>query len=425
MNLLSPELIVSAFVARMAIKKLTHLESEVVLGTALYFTGLTTARLLTSTAKLGVRGYRWGRGLAVPQLPHHITEVNSVLDINSAYRLNGLEVVLGFDHTRRPVRVNLDAYHTLIAGASGAGKTNTLNWIISQLVSRPGFSQEYDLYLIDLKGSRFDYLSMWKPVIRQYWSLDPLGSSGSAIEGLRDIVERMHREAGGKKKVVIIDEVANLTSQSTDPELKKHGFAILQRLSAQLRDVGALVAATQRPHFQTIERGVTANLERKVCLRVDDRRDARLTLRYEPKLDCRNLRDGEFVVKEPRRDEQTARNMFVRLPGDIDQVVGRIIQINESTDERLTIFKLAAGSLNVGDMLPGVNRDFWKNGYRVELLRTAYKNYAYAGAIVPHVDRRKQPNQYKLAMEYGLAQRRVLEYIQEGRWQAAPETIRE
>lgn len=425
MNILSPEVVISALIARTAIKKITHLEFEVILGTAAYFVGLTANRVAKYSARLGVNSYRRLKGLNV-QLPQRTTEVHSVLDINSVYRLKGLEVILGFDHTRRPIRIDLDKYHTLIAGVTHAGKTTALNGIIAQLISRPYFREEYDLYLLDLKSSKEDYLALWKPVISGYFTIDHRGSSEEAIIALEQIAEQMHRQDSGKKILLIVDELAMLTSQSMDRNLTRMGHAIMQRLSAQIMDRGAILAATQRPHYEVVSRGVSSNLERKICLRVDDQAVAQMILRFKPTTDCISLRNGEFLLKEPGAPnrEQIGRTLLMKLPQEIDKTVARLIEIDAESDERLAIFKQAAQLLNCGDTLPGVNREFWKGrGYGTELLRTAYKNYALAGATVAHVDKRNQPNAYLLSEDFKLAYRKVIEYIQQGKWQAAPETI--
>lgn len=424
MDIFAPQVIVTALVGRMLIKRLFKFDLEVLLGTIVYFVYLVTTRILRGSWALGVASWNASRNVHMP-VPQKKQLVTNILDVNSVYRLNGLEVVLGFDRTGRPLRVDLDKYHTLISGTTGSGKSNLVNQIIAQLVARPYFKDEYDLYLIDLKNGH-DYLELWKPVIKGYYSLDSSGTSAEAVLALKELVETMHVQDDGKRKVVIIDEVANLTSQSTDPELKKHGFAILMRISAQLRDVGALIAATQRPHFQTIERGVTANLERKISMRTDDEKDAKLTLRFQPQTDCTKFSDGEFLLKEPgaKNREQLGRTILVKVPQEIDQVVANIIEITAETDERVKIFKLAASSLSAGDTLPGVRREFWKqNNFQIEQVRTAYKNFHNAGAVQALIDKRGQPNSYVLSGDFGEGYRKVIGYIQSGKWESAPETI--
>lgn len=419
-----PRLIVSFLIARIVLKRLFRFEAEVIIGTTLYFLYLVGARISTGVVRLGLKSWVAARKVNV-QLPQKKTTVTSVLDYNSVYRLSGLEVIMGFDKTGRPLRVDLDRYHTLIAGTSGAGKTTLVQGIVAQLATRPGFSDLYDLYIIDLKHGR-DYLEMWKPVVKGYYSLDDAGTSTEAVAALKELVETMHVQDNGRRKVVIIDEVANLTSQSTDPELKKHGFAVLMRIAAQLRDVGALVAATQRPHFQTIERGVTANLERKICMRIDDEKDAKLTLRFMPQVNCTDFKDGEFLLKEPgaRNREQLGRSLMFHAPKEIDIAVSHLIDLTADNDDRMKVFKLAAATLAVGDNLPGVRQAMWKSaGFNIEFMRTCYKNFHHAGAVTADVDKRGQPNAYLLAADFPIAYRRVVEYIQAGKWESAPQTI--
>lgn len=371
------------WIARIVIKKLFRIEIEVWAGTFLYGIGLVILRWCKSIIRLFVRAKK----AQVPSIPRRPSQPESVLDINSFHRLKGLEVVLGYAGVGRVLKIDLDRYHTIIAGSTGTGKTNILNSIIAQLVQRgPVFLNNYDLYMIDLKSSKEDNLFMWQPVITGYYSIDADGTTASAIEALVQIADEMQHDTTGKRKVVIIDELAMLTSMAPNSDLRKRGQAILMRLAAQLRDKGSLVVATQRPVFDTIPRAISGNLERKVCLRVDDNRDsARLILRHMPKTDATSLLEGEFILKEPgnKNIEQVGRSMLMELPGDIDRVVMSVIDTKSSSDNRLRLFREVANHLDEGGRVSGINRVSKSHDMSAEEIKHFYRNYAHSGPSMP------------------------------------------
>lgn len=424
----NPWLLISIFVFRSVTKKFFKFEAEVIIGTFFYFLLLVLQRLGLGSWRLSRATYNRARAIEI-KVPERPQIAHSVLDLNNVYRLKDLEVILGFDHNKRPVRIDLDKFHTLISGVTGSGKTVLLNGIIAQLVSRPDFKEKYSLYLLDLKSSKHDYLKSWAPVVDGYYPIDENGSSEAAINALSEIAESMHRQDTGKRIVVIIDELAMLTSQSTDNEARRRGKALLQRLAAQIRDRGAMIAATQRPHFEVIDRMVAANFEHKICLRVDDNNtDAKLILRFKPTNDATLLRDGEFILRVPgaRNREQIGRSMLMQLPGEIDTVVSGIVEATAENDDRIRLFKMACNSLVAGAPVPGVNKMALMDGFNAEYIKGAYINYAQAGAFVPVWDaKRNQTGSYKMAQDYLSGVRTVVSYIGQGKWEAAPKPIKQ
>lgn len=423
--LFSPYIVIPALLLKVVCSKLFRgFKLEAFILTIGYFFWLIFFRGGKATFQAGHQTVkhvrRVKRPLSTPKVAHLVSELNIV------YRMKGLEVILGMDKYHRPIRVDLNKYHTLIAGITGSGKTMMLNMIIAQLVGRGSrFFSEYDLYIVDLKNDEKDYLSCWKGVVTGYYSIDENGSTESAILALRDIVNRIHRHPGKKQTVVIIDELAMLTSQAPTTDLRKKGDAVLQRLAAQLRSSGALIVATQRPHFDTIGRGVSGNLDRKICLRVDDNSDsARLVLRHKPRVDATNLRNGEFILKEPgvRDNERVARTMLMNLPGEIDAIIYSVMADKIEQDERLKLFAQIAANIKRGSRVPGVQqmRKTTPN-WTLTDLQDAYWNYVRAGAFV---NSRTTPDgratQRLLAEEFPDAVGLVHSYIRQGRWKASP-----
>lgn len=406
---MSIEIWLPILIFRWAILKMFKIKIEVVAGSLLYGAGLIIIRL----ARLG-----YGSTVALfkktPSIPIRPSRPEGPLDVNSHYRLRDLQVVLSGGP--RPLRIDLDAYHTILAGATGSGKTCILNWIIAQLVARgEEFLGQYDLYLLDLKSSRRDYLEMWKPVIAGYYPIDESGSSEAAIAALEEITRKMQ---SGKRKVVFIDELSMLTRSN-------RGGEVLDQLAAQLRDSGALFVATQRPHYNIVARSSTSNLERKICLRMDDKEGARLVLRHTPASDATTLRRGEFILKEPgaRNNEQIGRSMLMKLPGDIDKVVMNIIEARASSDPRLGHFTDVSSNLKQGAGIPGIHRIAPNSSLSAEQIRDFRRNFAKSGAFHPIIGKNGKVTGYQLARPFAEAFDLVVDYIREGQWESGPETV--
>lgn len=418
----SPYIIIPALITRVILKLLLNFRLEVVVGTLIYGIVLVILRICRGVGSGLYSLYHLSRDsepIAKPRIAERVS------DLNSVYRMNELKVILGFTTQRQAIRVDLDKYHTLIAGTTGSGKTNILNSIICQLVGRNGrFFNDWDIYVIDLKGFEEDHLSKWQPVLTGYYSIGDDGTTQEAIEAVLSICDRIKQGKSGKRTIVIIDELSMLTNQAPTPALKRYGEAALNRLSSQLRSRGALVCATQRPVFDVVARGVSSNLERKICLRVDDNKDsARLILRHPPKNDATKLRTGEYLLKEPghRNSEQIGRAMLMNLPGEIDLTVYNVLSVSAENDERLKLFADIASQLKVGAAVPGVQKARG-NGWTLPTIQDAYWNYVEAGAMVNSKVSSKdgRPTQRQLACEYGEAFAKVNRYIRAGMWRASP-----
>lgn len=417
----------SALTLRIICKQLFKFRLEVFVGTLLYGCGLIAWRMALSTYGLSRSIH-----LKPPKLPQKPAKPTSVLQFNSLYRLSGLEVILGFDSGGNPIRIDLDRYHTLIGGVTGTGKTQAINSILIQLFGRNSvFTEAYDVYLLDLKSDPKDYLSKWASLTKAYYSIaDSDGTAAAAIEALDEISRTMYtRNDDGKRKLVIIDEVAMLTQNAMNSNIRRKGEAALERLATQLRGKGALLVAIQRPHYKIIPRAVTTNTERKICLRVDDDSSAELVLRFRPQHNARTMRDGEFILYEPGRrffKERTGRTMLVKTPEEIDVIIDKFIQVSSEEDVRLKLFREACQGLVTGAALPGINKVATGfAGLTNEEIKNYYRNYALSGAIEPKMRSNGTVGGYVLAKEYDAAFGDLISYIKDGHWREAPEPITE
>jgi len=407
------------FIIRSIVRLLFKIRLEVLIGTLFYGTFLVIKRGLAGLVSKFKR-WRSGRQAQVivrPAVPEKVTQINSV------YRLSGLEVVLGLDSNHKPIRYDLDEYHTLLAGNTGFGKTNILNSIIAQLVGRgSSFLDYYDLYLFDLKSDEKDHLSKWAPVITGYFPLDEDASTMYAVQQLENLVRTLNQRK--KKVVVIIDELAAMTEMvpTHDRLAKQAGKEMIRQAAAKLRAYGALIAATQRPHFEVVDRQITSQLDGKICLHTDDLETAKMILRTtsKPKWDTRTFQRGEFIIRTPRY-EKRGRSLLMTVPAEIDATVFNIIEARSQGDIRMKLLASVAGNLDKGANVPGINTvapNF--EGLHSKDIEAYYRNFVNAGVFA----NKKGTAGRVLAVEYPMAQAALVQYIKDGRWEEDPPATR-
>lgn len=196
----------------------------------------------------------------------------------------GLRCTLGTGVDGAPVTVDLvaDGPHVLVAGTTGAGKSELLQTLVAGLALGRS-PAEVTFALVDFKGgASFGACGRLPHVVGQVTDLDP-GLAGRALAGLRAELHRRERvlaEAGvasvdelpaGRlpRLVVVVDEFRALADDL--PDL----LPGLLRVAAQGRSLGVhLVLATQRPSG-AVSADVRANITLRLALRVVDVADSR------------------------------------------------------------------------------------------------------------------------------------------------------
>ncbi|MEL7976861.1 FtsK/SpoIIIE domain-containing protein [Isoptericola sp. F-RaC21] len=199
---------------------------------------------------------------------------------------DGWAVPLGRDARGRAVVFDLvaDGPHLLVAGTTGAGKSELLQSLVLGLAARRS-PRDLALALVDFKGgASFGACGGLPHVVGQVTDLDP-GLAGRALAGLRaELRRREHVLArhgvadlaalppglpdAPPRLVVVVDEFRALADDLPD------FLPGLLRVAAQGRSLGVhLVLATQRP-AGAVSADVRANVSARLALRVVDAADS-------------------------------------------------------------------------------------------------------------------------------------------------------
>lgn len=203
--------------------------------------------------------------------------------------LDGLEVGRAEDGT--PFLLRLLGHHLLVVGATGSGKGSVIWSIISQLILGV-LDGSVLLWVIDPKGGMelapgaplFDRFAYGTAEGSGPWEEDFAVMLEDAVQVMRERqdrlrgVTRLHQPTPGDPLlVIVIDELASITSYLSDRTLRNRIAAALSLLLSQGRAVGvSIVAAVQDPRKDTIP--VRDLFPTRICLRVTEAEHVTLTL---------------------------------------------------------------------------------------------------------------------------------------------------
>lgn len=202
-----------------------------------------------------------------------------------------LTLALGRDVAGEPFFVALDSMpHLLVAGATGAGKSVTLNVFITTLLYLNS-PRNLRFILIDPKRVEFSMYEgiphLLAPVVVDTkkamgvlkWAIGEMEHRYEMLEaaGVRDI--KGYNEKAKKDRdfmhlpylVIIIDEMADLMAK-----YKREVEGSIVRLAQMARAVGIhLIASTQRPSTDVVTGLIKANITTRVALKVASQIDSR------------------------------------------------------------------------------------------------------------------------------------------------------
>lgn len=227
-------------------------------------------------------------GLLLAPVPHEPASMTSWVDARWSVPADGsrpgLVVPLGTDAQGSTVHVDLvrDGPHALVAGTTGAGKSELLQSLVLGLALTHS-PRDLAIALVDFKGGAgFGDCVDLPHVVGRVTDLEP-GLAGRALAGLRAELRRREQavaEAGAAdidglpvgtlpRLLVVIDEFRALADDLPD------FLPGLLRLASQGRSLGVhLVLATQRP-AGAVTADMRANISLRLALRQIDPGDSR------------------------------------------------------------------------------------------------------------------------------------------------------
>ncbi len=214
------------------------------------------------------------------------------------YKTPGLKIALGKDVSGRTVIADLAKMpHVLVAGATGAGKSVTVNAMIVSLLYQ---NTPEDLRLILVDPKRVE-LSLYNGI--PHLLSDVIVENGKVLNALKWAVGEMERryallQAAGTRElssynakvaageldpeehaklpaiVIIIDEMADLMASHG-----KEVEGVIVRIAQMARAVGIhLILSTQRPSVEVLTGLIKANVPTRIALRVATQVDSRTIL---------------------------------------------------------------------------------------------------------------------------------------------------
>lgn len=200
-----------------------------------------------------------------------------------------LPVVLGETDEGQRLWVDLSEHpHTLVAGATGSGKSVFLRTVLANLAHlKSTGARDIEVYLVDPKVVEFNsYEKLNKLIASVAYTYD---KTLSMLKILRQKMEARYKAMAQygiqsikempylfPQTVVIIDEVADLMLQ----DKKSHEFETgIVKLAQKARAAGIyLVLATQRPSKDVLTGLIKANFPARISCKVSSRVDSQVVL---------------------------------------------------------------------------------------------------------------------------------------------------
>ena len=229
-------------------------------------------------------------GIEVPNDKPQVVGLREVITSNEFINdPSSLAVGLGKEISGKPLIADLAKMtHLLIAGATGSGKSDCVNTIITSLLYKSS-PEEVKLLLIDPKVVELAHYNgiphLLSPVVTDpkkasnalNWAVNEMNKRYQlfAENGVKDIAG-YNRKCENKmhKIVIIIDELADLM-MACGNEVEDY----ICRLAQMARAAGMhLIIATQRPSVDVITGIIKANIPSRIAFAVSSQTDSRTIL---------------------------------------------------------------------------------------------------------------------------------------------------
>ncbi len=288
-------------------------------------------------------------------------------------------VLLGYNKKKRPIIVDLSDMHTLIGSSTNGGKTTLIRSLLIQILAKPD-SIRPQVYIVDLKSNVedglnrfstiFEYISSEAEAVNLFIRLDTLVGQRNRGETPRD-----------RPVLLFIDEIADLTANTTDTSLRRASISLLTLLARKARSANVyLIVSTQHPRYDTLPKSICNNLMRKIALPVASRMQMEVVLEYKPTV-AMPSRAGDFLVREGLRLKR-GRTLRSSL-AEVDAAL--MAQIDTWDGPLFTFYKAIAGGRQKGDSVPGQSRAYDENRTQEwctqPFVRDAYKRFIKSGIL--------------------------------------------
>jgi len=231
-------------------------------------------------------------GVEVPNLSSQYVTLRTMLGSSLMKKQKSkLAVSLGIDVSGNPIIADIAQMpHVLIAGATGSGKSVTINSFLCSILFRAS-PQEVKLILIDPKRIELsDYNNiphLLTPVIVEpkkvvsalKWATHLMVERYKQLEKIPGVktIDQYNEHAGLASMpsiVIVVDELADIMLTA-----RKEVEASIARLAQMARAVGIhLVVATQRPSVNVITGVIKANIPARIACKVSSVTDSRVIL---------------------------------------------------------------------------------------------------------------------------------------------------
>jgi len=228
-------------------------------------------------------------GVEIPNLEKNIVFLREVLEEKTFSKATSkLTLAVGKDVSGSPVIADLkDMPHLLIAGATGTGKTVSVNSLISSILFKAK-PDEVKFILVDPKMVELAPFAgiphLIHPIISESkkafsalnWAVEEMERRYKLLaeEGARNIDAYNSRGKKFPYIIIVVDELADLMIVARDKIETS-----IQRLAQLSRAVGIhLILATQRPSVDVITGIIKANFPARISFKVSSRVDSRTVL---------------------------------------------------------------------------------------------------------------------------------------------------
>lgn len=199
----------------------------------------------------------------------------------SPEHLKADRLLIGYDRLFAPIYIRL--MHQLIGGASGAGKTMLIRFLLYQLIRMGAI-----IKIVDLKGFSFFPFEVF-PNVKVAKNLpeaaDLLHDAASELEDRENRIIRM-RDRGLTKTfkpyVIIIDEAAQIAPKTHTGKMKEYARfcdETCARISQKGRESKVIqFYCTQKPSAEIVNGQVKANVESAIAFRTNNHYESKVIL---------------------------------------------------------------------------------------------------------------------------------------------------